>query len=247
MIQALERAAKILRIVAQSEDGIRLCDLARACELKRNTLYNLADTLVKEGLLSKTDGGKYLIGMLVKELASKQDRYTYLSKIENSLFELHSQYPQSSIYYSEVGDSDIIGKLYFPAGGTGKAVRLETTTLNPYITVCGLVFFAFTPEERMASVRLKNPFEYHGVSAWGNFAGFQEQVESVRRKGYSETPPVTPENDFKVGVPVWRSPGSLTGAITFHMKKLKSVDCAEILADVITAAGKACMSLKSKS
>ena len=134
MIQSLERAVKILRLVAESGDGIRLCDLARACETKRNTIFNLADTLV--------------------------------------------------------------------------------------------------------SLRAKNPFDYHGLNVWCSMDKFMAQVEIARRKGYAETPQITPRTDFKVGIPVRARDGGMAGAVTFHLFNLNGLNEREILREVMTSVEK---------
>jgi DNA-binding IclR family transcriptional regulator len=238
MIQSLERAVKILKLVEQSGDGIRLCDLARACKMNRNTIFNLADTLVNERMLAKTPEGKYVIGDLMLELAGGQKRNNYMKVVEKELCELHLRYPDASIYYSELGNSDIFSKLYFDSKNPGRAKYLDDNTLNPYLTVAGLAFFAFAPEERLVSLRAKNPFEYHGVNAWGNMDDFMRQVGSARKKGYAETPRLTLLTDFKVGIPVWTLTGNMAGAITFLLRNSKGLNEREILGEIMISVGK---------
>ena len=236
MIQSLERAVKILRLVAESGDGIRLCDLARACEMKRNTIFNLADTLVSECLLAKTADGKYIIGDMILELAGGQKRNSYLLIVEKELRALHLKYPGAAIFYSELGNTDIIAKLHFERTHTGKAVYPDGMTLNPYLTVAGLAFFAFSTEERLVSLRAKNPFDYHGLNVWCSMDKFMAQVEMARRKGYAETPHVTPRTEFKVGIPIRTRDGGMTGAVTFHLFNADGLNEREILREVMAGA-----------
>lgn len=238
MIQSLERAVKILRLVAESGDGIRLCDLARACEMKRNTIFNLADTLVSERLLAKTAAGKYIIGDMILELAGGQKRNSYLLIVEKALRDLHLKYPGAAIFYSELGNTDIIAKLHFEQTHPGKAVYPDGMTLNPYLTVAGLAFFAFSKEERLVSLRAKNPFDYHGLNVWCSMDKFMAQVEIARRKGYAETPQVTPRTEFKVGIPVRARDGGMTGAVTFHLFNLNGLNERKILREVMTSVEK---------
>ncbi len=240
MIQSLERAVNILRLVAESGDGIRLCDLSRACKMNRNTVFNLADTLVNERMLAKTPEGEYVIGDMIRELAEGQKHNDYLEMVERTLRELHLKYPGTYIYYSELGRSDIIGKLHFSQDNPRKAVYTEGITLNPYITVSGLIFSAFAPSESLIDLRAKNPFEYFGLNAWGSIDKFHERVEITRKNGYSETPSLVSPSDFKIGLPVWKQPGDLRGAVTFHLKGAENSDRKEVLHDVIGYIGKIC-------
>ena len=201
MIQAVQRAARILRFAAESGDGIRLCDLSRKCMLQRNTVYNLADTLLSEGLLSKTADNKYITGILFADLASRHSENRTIKSLERYLTELHLKYPDSSIYYSELGDTDITGKFHFAANSPGKIIPLQGSTLNPYLTVAGVIFFAFAPDEKMNGILIKNPFEYTGLNAWGSVEKFRQSVKTARKNGYSQTLNLTPATDLKIGIP----------------------------------------------
>ena len=227
-----------MRLVAESGDGIRLCDLARACEMKRNTIFNLADTLVSERLLAKTAAGKYIIGDMILELAGGQKRNSYLLIVEKALRDLHLKYPGAAIFYSELGNTDIIAKLHFEQTRPGKAVYPDGMTLNPYLTVAGLAFFAFSTEERLVSLRAKNPFDYHGLNAWCSMDKFMAQVEIARRKGHAETPQITPRTEFKVGIPVRARDGGMAGAVTFHLFNVNGLNEREILRDVMASVEK---------
>ena len=144
----------------------RLRDLAAGCGLKRNTAYNLAETLVAQGLLARDGDGAYVIGELTRRLAGA--RPGRLVEAERALAALHSRHPASSIYYSELGQEDVVVRFYFTPGRPGEAVHPDCMTLNPYITVGGLLFLAFSPAERLGGLRLRNPFEHRGQQAWGD-------------------------------------------------------------------------------
>jgi len=238
MIQSLERAVKILKLVEQSGDGIRLCDLARACNMNRNTVFNLANTLVSERFLSKTSDSKYVIGDLILELAGTQKRNNYLKAVEKEFCSLHIRYPGAAIFYSELGNSDLVVKIHCDRENPGRTTYPDGMTLNPYLTVSGLVFFAFAPEERLVSLRAKNPFEYHGLNAWGDYEKFIKQLRDTKEKGYAETPLFTPRIDFKVGIPVRAQAGNMVGALTFHLHDAKGLDKRRILNELMVCVGK---------
>jgi DNA-binding IclR family transcriptional regulator len=235
-----------MRLVAENGKGIRLCELSRECQLPRNTVYNLADTLVREGLLAKTADHKYVTGNLLADLTSRHTENQVLASLEKYLKELHLRYPCSSIYYSELGDADIIGRFHLVATAPGKIIHPDGSTLNPYLTVAGLVFMAFAPEEKTNGIFMKTPFEYTGLNAWGSMENFQKSVETARKNGYSQAPQLTPPTDLKIGIPVWRSPDHLGGAISFHLRNTepkKNFD--HIVKDIFAAAENFQVALKN--
>ena len=227
MIQSIEKAVKILRFAAESKSGIRLCELSRACEMSRNTVYNLAETLVQEGLLAKTAESRYIIGETIGELAGKSTGR--LEKTEKILSRLHFKYPDSYIYYSELGESDVIVRFHYVPKRPGIAVYPDTMTLPPYLTVGGMAFMAFAPDEKLAALRMKNPFEYHGLQAWKSEENLAEAIDTARKKGYTET-------TCKIGIPVWDKSGMIAAAITFDIKDLEKSKRNEALDDALETA-----------
>lgn len=237
MIQSIEKAVKILRFAAESKSGIRLCELSRACEMSRNTVYNLAETLVQEGLLAKTAESRYIIGETIGELAGKSTGR--LEKAEKILSQLHLRYPDSHIFYSELGASDVIVRFHYTPGRPGIAVYPDTMTLPPYLTVGGLVFLAFAPDEKLAALRMKNPFEYHGLQAWQSEENLAEAIDTARKKGYTET-------ICKIGIPVWDKSGMIAAAITFDLKNFEKSERKKALKDALKAASEINKSIYGK-
>ena len=217
MVQALNRAFDIVRHVAASDDGIRLHDLAKLCGLKKTTVFNLAETLVAEGMLSKDGAARYRLGGLVTELYLGGLGNRNLHRTAAILLALHRLYPAASIVYTELGETDIFGRLNLPAGQPEKVEYTDGMTLNPYVTVCGVLYFAFTPDERLNGLRMRNPFEYKGMEVWGSEMAFRERVEAARRCGWAETPTLVGPDTFKVGVPVRDGNGNLKATITFSV------------------------------
>jgi DNA-binding IclR family transcriptional regulator len=246
MIQAVERAAKILRIVAECERGIRLCDLSKNMGLNRNTVYNLAETLVKETLLTKSPDTCYFIGDGVMELAQKKNCNIYREKASKYLTALHSDYPNSSIFYSELSSLNIAVKLRITQNPEGEKISYsENVSLNPYLTVAGLVFFAFAGKDKMNNIMSHNPFEYTGLNAWGSMKNFMKNVHRTRKNGYAETPGMTLKEEFKIGVPVKDLSENLNGAITFHLYDSSGLNKKDVLQAVLNTAKKIGKKLES--
>jgi len=234
MIQAVERAVKLLRLVAGSGAGMRLCDLARGAELNRNTVYNLAETLVHEGFLRKTPESVYIVGDAMNELVGKAAGR--LARAEKALRQLHLKRPAAGIFYSELGAADVVVRFHYTPERPGAAIYPDMMTLPPYLTVGGLAFLAFSLDERLAALRMKTPFDYHGLQAWKSQERLDEALATARKRGYTETPAIVPDTDWKVGVPVWDKSGMITAAITFHLKDCLAAGRASALADVLEAA-----------
>jgi DNA-binding IclR family transcriptional regulator len=214
-IQSINRAFEIVRHVAASYDGIRLQDLANLCGLKKTTVYNLAESLVSEGMLRKDGNLRYQLGELVTELHMRRGSRRDLHRTASILAELHMQFPAAEITYTELGERDIFSRLLLTAGQSGKARFTDGMTFNPYATVCGILYFAFTPAERLIGLQMRNPFGFMGAEVWGSQEAFQKRVEIARRCGWAEAPTLTDPKMIKIGVPVRVANDNLISAITF--------------------------------
>lgn len=68
-IQSVSRAARILLFVAQHADGVEVRGIAEEFDLSVPTTYHLINTLLDEGLLSKVEHRRYMIGPAAAILA----------------------------------------------------------------------------------------------------------------------------------------------------------------------------------
>lgn len=220
MVQAISRAAGILRLVAESPSGLRLYELADLMDLKRTTVFNLADTLVEEGFLTREPDTRYVIGPAVGELYRNGGENRNKLHIESELSRFFLNFSEATIVLTELRNSDIRACLYMPRDCGGKAQYPADMTLNPYFTVCGLIFFAYAPDEDLGGLRVRHPFEYRGLEGWSSFANFQRAVNLTRKNGFAESP-MTPEGEIKFGIPVFDADGMLRQAITFSVYDLE--------------------------
>ncbi|MEK6794683.1 MAG: helix-turn-helix domain-containing protein, partial [Spirochaetota bacterium] len=213
-IQSITRALAITRLVAAA-DGIMLADLASRTGLNKTTAYHLAQTLVAEGMLAKDAAARYHIGTLPGMLLKDSRKSGRETLILRELAPFHKRFPDASIVVSDLGDADIFSRFMFNPGKPGELVRSDDMTLNPYTTVAGVLFFAFTPEERLRALKSRHPFDLKGRDAWGKEDAFTACVERARTRGWSETPPLVPKTTFKIGIPVFDTEKNITAAITF--------------------------------
>ena len=119
MIQSLQRAFDIVRHVAAAEDGLRLAALSELCGLKKTTVFHLAESLVAEGMLVKERDSRYMLGPLSAELHLAGQGKRRLIQASRTLVELQKLHPHSSLVYTELGESDIFGRLNLSAGRPG--------------------------------------------------------------------------------------------------------------------------------
>ncbi|MBI4977352.1 MAG: helix-turn-helix domain-containing protein [Spirochaetes bacterium] len=235
-IQALERGLAIARYAAESANGLTLTELAHLTGLNKTTVYHLAQTLVAEGLLDKDARALYRIGPLPAALMNDARRNSRESLVRETLIPVHRLYPEASLIVAELGDAELFSRYMLQEGKPGSFVRSDDMTLNPYLTVAGVLFFAFLPEERLRGLRLHHPFDYKGKETWGSEAAFNACVMRARDRGWSDTAEIVPKELFKIGIPVFDPQQNLIATITFNCHKRYASSPAKIRRDLMAAA-----------
>lgn len=243
MVQALSRGMEILRLAAKSKGGIRLCDLADKMNLQRTTVFNLAKTLLDEGYLRKEGRNGYELGPALYALCREQRNPRRLQAMADCLSQFHQSHPETGMFYTELGANDINGKIYFKPGTDVEPQFPDDVTLPPYMTVCGLIFFAYAHDEQLNGLRTRHPFAFKGVETWGSEDKFQQAVKLTRQNGYAESP-ATPDHELKFGLPVFDAAGMLAGALTvswYHLprEQFKRELCLKELQQLAVAMSKA--------
>lgn len=219
MVQAISRGFELLRLVSGSSGGLRLYELAERMGLKRTTVFNIAKTLVKEGMLEKDEDSRYRLGSGMAELSRPHELSQHLKAVGKGLLELKRELSEGSYIYSELRGDEIVG--IFSIGGNVDDGLLcpENMYLNPYYTVCGMVFMSFMPGDMLLGLKMKYPFEYKGIEVWRSEGNLLRALEETRGRGYAESP-ATPVNNSKFGIPVFKRSGMLQGVITANFREV---------------------------
>lgn len=235
MIQSLQRAASILRMVSTAGAPVRLTDLVKELRLNKTTLFHLSETLVAEGLLSKSEAG-YEPGVFWKE--SARPRGAWWESLMPACSELHRRFPAASLLLLELGESDLFTRFAFDAGAAGRPRKVDNQTHNPYYVTSGILHFAFAAEEKLFALRLHHPFETRGLEVWKSQRAFSQAVEAARRQGFAETPNLTPPDQYKIGLPLMDPKGQFRATLTFQAYRRDLPNIPALRRTLVSAAKK---------
>ena len=111
MVQSLLKAIDILRLIAGSENGMRLNEIAEAFDMKKTTVHNLIRTLRARGFLEKDSANRFIPGPAVQELASMRIRSRMLACAGAELRKLSRRFPEAVLTFSEITPSTVICRL----------------------------------------------------------------------------------------------------------------------------------------
>jgi DNA-binding IclR family transcriptional regulator len=182
-IQAVDRAAELLKAVAQSRQPQTVGELAAATGLNRSTAWRLLATLDRHGLVERDpDTQRYSVGYAVLQIAAAGDHDALVRRARPVLERLALNTGETAnlavakrftlVYVDQVEAPNVMSPNWL-----GRAVPLHATS-------SGKAFLAWLPREEreaLTPLRLKRYTDRTITSR----RELEEELDAVRRDGYS--------------------------------------------------------------
>lgn len=181
MVQSLLKAIDILRLIAGSENGMRLNEIAEAFDMKKTTVHNLIRTLRARGFLEKDSANRFIPGPAVQELASMRIRSRMLACAGAELRKLSRRFPDAVLTFSEITPSTVICRLRMSPDRPGELQHPTSLLFTPYLSVTALCLQANGLNG--ADFELNFPYEEYGAKYWESESACAAGKEAARRTG----------------------------------------------------------------
>lgn len=179
------RALKILEMVAESQGGLGISDLARRLELSKGTVFGLCRQLEEGGALVRDQASKrYALGPLVATLAGRGFVRARLREAAGPELALLRDQLGESIFLGVLGRNEItVIDTRQPSGviriAAGPGTRLPLTA-----GAVGKVFLAGLTPARLERI-LEAGLAPYTARAATDRQEYMEQLAQVRRQGYA--------------------------------------------------------------
>ena len=211
LVQSLARGLDLLRLLAESDGGLRIADMATATGLKRPTLHNLLRTLASRDFVTK-DGAVYRVGPGVYMLVADDGASVLLGQAEEAVRLLAKRLPWGIVSFAEPVGSEIVVRFrQYPDRLLME--RNSGAVLAPHQTASGLAFLAYADPELRHSIQLRHPFEVSGVTRWDSEDKLETFLAEVRRTR-TVLPPFNTNSRYRVaGIPHLTPDGRLRGVL----------------------------------
>ena len=186
LVKSLARGLDILSLVAESDHGLRLSEIAAAMDLKPPTAHNLARTLTARGYLQKVGRGPhYALGPAALGLAEGHLRRRMIMLAESKVRELAEAFPTANVVFCEPMGGELTVRIRMSPERPGALQRPLSQTLNPYASASGVVYMAFCTAEERRAMAHRSPFQEYGAPFWRTREAFEAYLKEVREKGYA--------------------------------------------------------------
>jgi DNA-binding IclR family transcriptional regulator len=207
LVPAVDRAVRILRLLADERHGLTLTQVATALGVGKSSVHDLLGTLTHHGLVQRDHlTRRYRLGVRLAELASLVRTEVDLASAVHAVLEdvatatgetvlLASWSGQRFVVVDRVVSSSDL-RLTAPVG----------KGLNPLTGSFGKLLAAFD--------RLPEPLSWPGGRAWTTADRLREEAPKVRSQGFAVDDEEYLEGVWGVSAPVLGADGQLLGALT---------------------------------
>jgi IclR family transcriptional regulator, acetate operon repressor len=190
------RALRILAAVAGAEAPLSLADLARTVRLPKATVHRLAALVEGEGLIERDPlARRYVVAGRFDDLALRALRSTPVHRSRRQVLRRLSDRLAETVNLGVLHGGEV---MYVERVEAAWPLRMELkpgSRVPIHCTAIGKVLLAFAPRpvrERLLEVASLEPHTAHTITS---AARLEAELETTRRRGYSED-----DEEFLAGV-----------------------------------------------
>lgn len=211
----IQRLVRVLHAFDAEHPELTASELAVRADLSSSTAHRLAADMAEEGLLHRTHGGRFRIGLVLWELGQRSSTYqefgqaalpfmeaVHVTQRQNTSLAILDEQDGTVIYLERLISQDV------PTDLTKIAGRLPVLSTAP-----GLAILAFSP------AALQERFL---VSGWDRYTrdsgvtegGLRRRLAQARTDGYVHLRGITVAGSSGTAAPVFGPGGRVLGAIS---------------------------------
>lgn len=221
LVQSLSRGIEILEMLSDSNDGLRLNEIAERLSVKPPTAHNLLRTLISKDFVRKTPNNLHLLGQAACSLGAQKREETFIKRIKAEMNELARKLPGRTITFCELSGGKVKARFRIHFENPEEIQEPNDMFLHLYANASGLLFQALAEsEEKLLDLREEAPFYEHGAHLWKSPSKLNGFLEGVRKKGYA-CPPFEGQDFYRLAAPIFDKKGNLAGAIGSSMRTIK--------------------------
>lgn len=216
MNRTTQRTVEILKLVSKSPDGITLDEICTTLALPKTSAYDIVTTLAEMGMV-RVDRGqrqRYTIGLMAYRIGiNYTNNLDFIGVIEPEL-KAFAKMIGKTVFFGVRADHDVV---YISKAEPENPIITTATvgTKNPmYCTSLGKAILAFSDEETRELMMGRIHFRQKTAHTIMNREAFLQELERIRKLGYSVDDREMEEHMKCVGAPVFGADSKLLGAIS---------------------------------
>ena len=214
-IQVLERAFRILDILAEDRGGTALSDISVSLDLHKSTVHRLLMVLESAHFVERNAvTGKYHLGSRIMELGlsavSQLDVYDVAQPHLRSLVEETGE----TAHLAVLREGEVVSLSDVESRQTVRTPRTAGSRSPAHCTALGKALLAFCPAEQLQDFFRGRTFKAYTHKTLTTAAQLRAELSRVRERGYAADDEELERGLRCLGAPVRDSSGAVIAAIS---------------------------------
>jgi IclR family transcriptional regulator, KDG regulon repressor len=212
-IAVVARTLDVLEVLSRADDPQGVSEIARAIGATKSATFRIIATLEARGYLWRDNSGKFRLGIRLVELGQSALAAIDLRTIARPILaDLHCQFNETVNFGIEDHDRIIYVDMIESDHGLRLSARIGGQDLI-HSTAIGKAIMAHWPQSRIDEF-LSRPLEPRTPRTLIDPGELRENLERIRRSGFSRDRGENEEGASCFGAPVFDHRGEVVGAIS---------------------------------
>jgi len=185
-IQSLEKAINILYLFSHKKHTWGITEIAKALNMQKSTVFRLVDTMVKNGIMRKTnDNQRYRLGLKLFELGGVVFSEFHLKDIANKYIHDLSEKCGETVHMGILNETSILSIESSDTRNSLRPAILIGKTSPLHCTGIGKALFAFLDKTEQNELLNKITLDKYTNNTITKFELFVIELENIRERGYA--------------------------------------------------------------
>lgn len=239
MNRTVERTFSILNLIANSENGITLQEIADELHMAKSSAFVIVHSLLELNYIKSAENNdkKYCLAIETFKLGAKYlNDVSLVKQCGEYLPALADRYAKTS-FVAVLNGCDVVYLYKYAAPGAQLATCAIGSTKPAYATALGKVILAFLPKGKLLSVLNQTQFHAYTPNTITSKEALLRELETVRQRGYATESGELSNLTFCYSAPIFDYTGNVVAAISLADIASENESKAEIAADLLGVAG----------
>lgn len=217
LVPALDRGLRILDLLAQHRDPMRVSEISSALDIPRSATYELIHTLLQHQAVQQHENGDIGLGPKLLMLGMVYGQSVDFSRVAQEIAHEVMMECEETV---QVGVLEGRHVLYVAKADSRRLVRLVSTVgarLPAHCTALGKVLLALLPPDELHARLRGVTLERMTQRSIGDMTDLFAELETVREQGYAAERSESNEDVGCVAAPIWDDASRNVAAISISV------------------------------
>lgn len=186
VIPSLDRAFRVLGLLAEERRGLTLAELARTTDIPKSTLFRILVTLQKHhAVVADPDGGAFRLGSYLWKLGNSFADQTDLFRASSAQMEALADQCGETVFLSKLEDGEVVYLRRMESPKSVTVVKKLQSRVPAHCTATGIALMAWMKPEEVSSILDRHGMEAFNEATVTDRRVLDERLAEARRREYA--------------------------------------------------------------